>query len=75
MSYQSLQAGEVVMLNSGGPRMTVVCVDELGIADTTWMDEMQVFTGKFSNEALTIVEPLVIPYREERVLSKGQLGS
>lgn len=53
MTEKQIVPGEVVMLRSGGPQMTVVSIDD-GQAECTWFDGSQQMFGGFPLHLLLI---------------------
>lgn len=59
MSENALKPGDVVMLKSGGPQMTVTALGQgawTGTVYTKWFDGSVVKDGEFPAEALEIDE-------------------
>lgn len=49
---EDLNVGDVVLLKSGGPKMTIVSIDEQ-VAETIWFDGPRQMGGKFNVLLLT----------------------
>ncbi|HAU4227266.1 TPA: DUF2158 domain-containing protein [Legionella pneumophila] len=57
MENGAFNVGNVVMLNSGGPKMTVESIDKDNNATCIWFEGSQKFSSSFSVDLLKIVNP------------------
>ncbi len=61
METKMFKAGDVVILKSGGPNMTVVSISEDGsIVYCTWMSDDDVYEGDFIPATIEHTETLTI---------------
>ena len=62
MSERQFKEGDVVMLKSGGPRMTVDGYDDLGMVICTWFEGKKRNQTSFTEGTLAKAPPLSSSY-------------
>ena len=61
MEIEMFKTGDVVILKSGGPNMTVVSISEDdALVDCTWMSDSEVYAGDFLPATIEHTETLTI---------------